>query len=168
MRKLNVSSPSGGTTSYELTEPVITIGRAPENLIQIEEPSVSSRHAQITVSGDTYELRDLDSTNGTRVNGDPITSVALRLGDRIRFGKVEACFECEVPAQALPVLPEMDLRPAEVSARPADFANASPFPKRTVEKDPARLALFAAASLAILAFIGSMLALAQMQVPPLP
>ena len=168
MRKLNVKSPSGGTTSHELAEPVITIGRAPENLIQIEEPSVSSRHAQITVSGDTYELRDLDSTNGTRVNGEPITGVALRLGDRIRFGKVEACFECEVPAQALPVLPEMDLRPAEVSARPADFANASPFPKRTVEKDPARLALFAAAGVAILAFIGSMLALAQMQVPPLP
>jgi pSer/pThr/pTyr-binding forkhead associated (FHA) protein len=168
MRKLNVSLPGGGTVSYDLAEPVIAIGRAPENLIHLEEPSVSSRHAQITVAGDSYELRDLDSTNGTRVNGESITSVTLQLGDRIRFGKVEACFECEVPAQALPVLPEIDLRPAETSARPADFANASPFPKRTVEKDPTRLALFAAAGVAILAFIGSMLALAQMQVPPLP
>lgn len=168
MRKLNVSSPGGGTISYELGEPVITIGRAPENLIHLDEPSVSSRHAQITVAGDTYELRDLDSTNGTRVNGESITSVTLQLGDRIRFGKLEACFECEVPAQALPVVPELDLRPAEISARPADFANASPFPKRTTGNDPTRLALFAAVGLALLAFLGSMLALAQMQVPPLP
>ena len=168
MRKLNVSSPGGATISYELAEPVITIGRAPENLIQLDEPSVSSRHAQITVSGDTYELRDLDSTNGTRVNGESITSVTLQLGDRIRFGKLEACFECEVPAQALPIVPEVDLRPAAASARPADFANASPFGKRAAEKDPTRLALFAAVGVAILAFIGSMLALAQMQVPPLP
>ena len=168
MRKLNVSASGGGTISYELAEPVITIGRAADNLIQLDEPSVSSRHAQITVAGDTYELRDLESTNGTRVNGESIKTVTLQLGDRIRFGKVEACFECEVPAQALPVLPAVDLRPAEVSARPADFANASPFPKRTVEKDPMRLALFVAAGVAILAFLGSMLALAQMQVPPLP
>ena len=170
MRKLKVSSPSGGTTSYDLTEPVITIGRAPENLIQLEEPSVSSRHAQITVAGGSYELKDLESTNGTRVNGQAITSVALQVGDRIKFGKLEACFECEVMAEAqpLPVLPAMEVRPADVSARPIDFANASPFPKRTGEKDPTRLALFAAAGIAILAFIGSMLALAQMQVPPLP
>jgi pSer/pThr/pTyr-binding forkhead associated (FHA) protein len=167
MRKLNVSS-SGGTVSYELAEPVVTIGRAPENLIQLDEPSVSSRHAEIALVGDAYELRDLDSTNGTRVNGEAITRATLQIGDRIRFGKLEACFECEVPAQALPVLPEVDLRPADVSARPADFANASPFPKRTTEKDPTRLALFALAGIAILAFLGSMLALAQMHVPPLP
>jgi predicted component of type VI protein secretion system len=168
MRKLNVSCPTGGRINYELAGPVITIGRAPENLIQLEEPSVSSRHAQITVSGDTYELRDLDSTNGTQVNGESINSVTLQLGDRIRFGKVEACFECEVPAQALPARPAVNVRPAEVSARPPNFANASPFPKRAVEKDPTRLLLLAAAGVAILAFIGSMLALAQMQVPPLP
>ena len=170
MRKLNVSSPSGGTTSYELAEPVITIGRAPDNLIQLDEPSVSSRHAQISVTGETYELRDLNSTNGTRVNGESTTSVTLQIGDRIKFGKLEACFECEVPAQAqpLPILPTIEAKPAERSARPADFANASPFPKRNTENDPTRLALFAAAAVAILAFIGSMLALAQMQVPPLP
>jgi pSer/pThr/pTyr-binding forkhead associated (FHA) protein len=82
MRKLNVSLPGGGTVSYELAETVIAIGRAPENLIHLEEPSVSSRHAQITVSGDSYELRDLDSTNGTRVNGESITSAPGPAGDR--------------------------------------------------------------------------------------
>ena len=170
MRKLNVSSASGGSTSFELAEPVVTIGRAPDNLIQLDEPSVSSRHAQISVAGEVYELKDLDSTNGTQVNGETITSVTLQVGDRIKFGKVEACFECELPAHAepVPILPEVEAKPAEVSARPADFANASPFPRRAAQKDPARLALFAAAGVAILAFIGSMLALTQMQVPPLP
>lgn len=166
MRKLNVSSPGGATTSFELAEAVITIGRAPDNLIHLEDSSVSSRHAQISVSGDVYELRDLDSTNGTRVNGTSVTTATLQAGDRIKFGKVEACFECQVPtAEPLPVLAEIEARPAEVSARPADFGNASPFPKRTAESDPVRLALFAAAGVAILAFIGSMIALMQMQPP---
>ena len=169
MRKLNVSSPGGVTTSFELAEAVITIGRGPDNLIHLEDSSVSGRHAQISVSGEVYELRDLDSTNGTRVNGTSVTTATLQPGDRIKFGKVEACFECQVAAaEPLPVVAEVEARPAEVSARPVDFANASPFPRRTTESDPVRLALFAAAGVAILAFIGSMIALMQMQPPALP
>jgi pSer/pThr/pTyr-binding forkhead associated (FHA) protein len=170
MSKLTVSLPGVGSTSYELTEPLITIGRAPDNLIHLDEPSVSSRHAQIIVSGETYELIDLDSTNGTRVNGQPITRVTLQPGDKVKFGKVEACFECEVATEntPLPIAPQIEARPAEVSARPVDFANASPFSKRVTEKDPMRVALFAAVGVAVLAFLASMLALAQMQVPPLP
>ena len=167
MRKLNVSSPGGPTTSFELAEAVITIGRGPDNLLHLADPSVSGHHAQISVNGELYELRDLDSTNGTRVNGILVTTATLQPGDRIKFGKVEACFECQVPAAEppLPVLPEVDAQPAEVSARPADFTNASPFAKRTTESDPVRLALFAAAGVAILAFIGSMIALMQIQPP---
>jgi pSer/pThr/pTyr-binding forkhead associated (FHA) protein len=36
---------------------------------------------------------DLDSTNGTRVNGSPVTSAPLRAGDRIRIGEIEVVFE---------------------------------------------------------------------------
>lgn len=165
-----MSSPGGAVTSFELAEAVITIGRGPDNVVHLEDPSVSGRHAQISVTGDVYELRDLDSTNGTRVNGTSVTTATLQPGDRLKFGKVEACFECQLPTaeQPPPVLPEVEARPAEVSARPVDFANASPFPKRASETDPARLALFAAAGIAILAFIGSMIALMQMQPPVLP
>lgn len=165
-----ILQPSGSApVPHELNEELVTIGRGPDNIIQIDDPSVSGRHAQLHQVGETFHLQDLDSTNGTRVNGETITSVALKVGDHIRFGKVEACFECEVPseAQPLPVLSEVAVRPAEVSARPADFANASPFPNRKSEKDPIRSAIFAAAAVAILAFIASMLALAQMR-PPSP
>ena len=166
MARLVITTPSGGVP-HELTEPVTTLGRAPENTLQIDDPSVSGRHAQIEQIGEEYQLTDLESTNGTRVNGELITSVTLRRGDRIRFGKLEACYECEVreEAQPLPALQQAAARPAEVSARPVDFANASPFPRRRTENDPVRLAAFAAAGLALLAFIGSILALAQMRAP---
>ena len=166
MARLVITTPSGGVP-HELTEKITTIGRAPENVMQLDDPSVSGRHAQIEQVGEDYTITDLESTNGTRVNGELITSVTLHVGDRIRFGKIDACYECEVPeeAQPLPVLQQAEARPAEVSARPVDFANASPFPRRRRENDPVRLAAFAAAGLALLAFIASMLSLAQMRAP---
>jgi hypothetical protein len=54
-----------------------------------------------------------------------------------------------------------------VSARPADFANASPFPRRKEQRDPVRTAIYAAVGIAVLAFLGSMIALALMQPPVL-
>jgi predicted component of type VI protein secretion system len=175
MSKLILLPGSAAAVTHELAEEVITIGRSPENAIQIDDPSVSGRHAQLHRVGETFHLQDFDSTNGTRVNGETITTVALHVGDRIRFGRVDACFECEVAeAEEVPevtaaaALPEVEAKPAEFSARPADFANASPFPRRTREKDPVRLALFAAAGVAILAFLASMLSLALMQPPPVP
>ena len=160
----------GGTqVAHELTEEMTMIGRAPENGIRIDDPSVSSRHAQVNQVGETFHLQDLESTNGTRVNGETITSAALRAGDRIRFGKVEARFEGETAAgeQPMPALTETAVRPAETSAAPVDFENASPFPKRNSKKDPVRTAIYAAAAVAILAFIASMLALAMMRPPVL-
>ncbi len=170
MPKLILSPASSAPITHELTEDLVTIGRGPDNLIQIDDPSVSGRHAQINCVGKTFQLQDLNSTNGTRVNERAITSVVgLLAGDRVRFGKVEARFECENPSQAqpLPVQAEVEAMPAEVSARPADFANASPFSRRKLQRDPVRTAIFAAAVVAILAFLGSMIALAQMQ-PPAP
>lgn len=158
---------NAGSVPHELHEPAILIGRAAENAIVIPDPSVSARHAQLQAIGDDYQLTDLDSTNGTRVNGENIRTVLLHAGDRILFGKVQACFECETAetAQPLPVPEQVAAQPAEVSARPADFGNASPFQKRTSRKDPSRVALYAAVVVALLAFVGSMLALAQMHSP---
>jgi pSer/pThr/pTyr-binding forkhead associated (FHA) protein len=169
MAKLIVTGEGGGQVTHELAEELITIGRATDNLILIDDPSVSSRHATMHPVGDSYRLQDMESTNGTRVNGETISEVILRVGDRVRFGKVEACFECDIPgsAQPLPVLEEVRAQPAVVSARPVDFANASPFPRRSRAKDPVRTALFAAVGAAILVFLGSMLALLQMR-PPSP
>ena len=167
MPKLTIRSETGEMTSHDLVEETYTIGRSPENSIRLDDTSVSSRHAEIVLVAENCYLKDLGSTNGTIVNGQPVTEVQLRAGDRIRFGKTEASFEREVAgaAQPLPRLQETEARPAESSARPADFANASPFQSRKTKKDPARSAVFAAAVVAFLAFLASIIALALMKAP---
>jgi len=167
MPKLTIRSETGGTTSHDLVEETYTIGRSPENSIRLDDTSVSGRHAQLVLVAENCYLKDLGSTNGTIVNGQPVTEVQLRVGDRIRFGKIEASFEREVttPAQPLPRLEETEARPADSSARPADFANASPFQSRKSKQDPARTAVFTAAAVAFLAFLASMIALALMKAP---
>jgi len=155
-------------TAYELVEELITIGRVPDNIIVIDDPSVSGRHAQLELSGEIYRLKDLESTNGTRVNGIPITETALRFDDRIRFGAVEARFEPDMRgSKPLPQLEEIKAKPAEMSAAPVDFANASPFRQRAKNRDPMSIAIFAAAAVALLTFLGSMMAVLAMHAPTL-
>ena len=158
MPKLVVSLPDSGDATHELTDELITVGRISENSLQIEDASVSSRHAQLTLdaSGD-YILRDLGSTNGTELNGreiEPETDHKLQDGDRLVFGKIGASYTSENPAEARP-LPEAEEVAAVVgatSARPADFANASPFQKKRKKKDTAGVALIVLAVVAVGAF----------------
>lgn len=156
-------------TAHELAEAVISVGRSPSNAICVNDPSVSGQHAQLQLVGDSYHVKDLGSTNGTRVNGAVITTVPLRPGDRVRFGGVEARFEADLPsdAQPLPALEPILARPAEESARPADFANASPFGHHAQKKDVSRTAIFAAATVGLLAFIVSLIAVMMMRGPTL-
>ena len=129
MPRLIIRSAETGPVTHELTEESITIGRAPENMIVLEDASVSGHHAQLQRSGDVYRIKDLGSTNGTRVNSENVTEVTLRFGDRLRFGKLEARFEADLVggAEPLPEVAPIEAQPAEMSVRPADFANASPF-----------------------------------------
>jgi pSer/pThr/pTyr-binding forkhead associated (FHA) protein len=152
--------------TYELSEELITIGRAPDNTIVIDDPLVSSHHAQLELSGETYRLKDLESTNGTRVNGIPITETALRFDDRIRFAGVEARFEPDTRgSQPLPEPEKIEAKPAESSSVPSDFTNASPFPRRDRERDPTRSIIFGSAAIALLAFLVSMIAVLTMSAP---
>src|SRR5260370_37720644 len=107
-------------------------------MIVIDDPSVSNRHAQLELSGDTYRLKDLDSTNGTKVNGVPITQTALRFEDRIRFGALEARFEPDVRgSQPLPQRVTIEAKLAESRAEPSGFGNDSPFQHRSTTRDSA-------------------------------
>ena len=169
MPKLTFRSESGETISHDLVDETHTIGRAPENSIRLEDVSVSGRHAELVLVGENCYLKDVGSTNGTLVNGQPAKEVQLRAGDRIRFGKVEACYECEAVTGATP-LPQSEIaeaRLAESSARPTDFANASPFLGRSKIMDPARKVVLAVVAVALIAFVACLLALALMKPPPL-
>ncbi len=158
MPQLLVSLPDAGETPHDLTEAQITVGRISENTIQIEDASVSSRHAQLTMDdGGDYILRDLGSTNGTELNGkelEPETDHKLQDGDKVRFGKIDTKYKSENPAEArpLPEAGEVAAVVASTSARPADFANASPFQTKKKKKDTAGTVLYILAVAAILAF----------------
>lgn len=70
-------------------EQSVTIGRSPEANITIAANYVSSMHARFTLMGQNLFVEDLDSRNGTTVNGEPISSpIALRDGDFITIGNV--------------------------------------------------------------------------------
>ncbi len=71
---------------------ITTIGRAPLNHVVIDDAAVSVQHAIIARSAGSYRLQDLHSTNGTQVNGVPVSEVTLTDGDKIRFGSVVAVF----------------------------------------------------------------------------
>ena len=63
------------------------IGRDPDSDLSIDNPYVSRHHAEITTDRGVYQLRDLDSTSGTYVNGQQTKTRRLEEGDRIRLGR---------------------------------------------------------------------------------
>ena len=73
------------------TSPV-TIGRLPDNLIVIDNPAVSGRHARVFREGNHYVVEDLKSTNGTFVNERPIARHTLLEGDVVLVGRHSIVF----------------------------------------------------------------------------
>ncbi|MCW5559235.1 MAG: FHA domain-containing protein, partial [Verrucomicrobiae bacterium] len=76
---------------HELHAGLNTVGRNPTNEFRIPDPSVSSFHAEITVleADGTVIVRDLQSTNGTFIEGQPVEEATLAGGQRLQFGTVE-------------------------------------------------------------------------------
>jgi hypothetical protein len=73
-------------------EPVV-IGRLPECAVVLSDPNVSRRHAQVTRQGTEIVVADLQSTNGTRVNGVPVRERVLHDGDEITVGTTSIRYE---------------------------------------------------------------------------
>ncbi len=161
MPKILVSLPDGGTATHELAEASITVGRLADNALQIEDASVSSHHAELTLGdGGDYVLTDIGSTNGTRVNGKELAEgegQRLHGSDKVTFGNIDASYESENPAEAraMPAAKEVAAVTASKSVRPAGFENASPFQTKKKKKDPIGLAILGFSVLAMLAFAAS-------------
>jgi hypothetical protein len=74
----------------------VVLGRSRECDIQVNDPNVSRRHAEIRQEGATYWLVDLDSTNGLEVRGRRQKRVKLEHGTRVTLGSTEVVFRREV------------------------------------------------------------------------
>jgi pSer/pThr/pTyr-binding forkhead associated (FHA) protein len=67
-----------------------TIGRRPDCVVVIDDPSVSALHAEIEARNHAWYVTDLDSTNGTFVNGRPVTGTAyIETDDVVQFGRMK-------------------------------------------------------------------------------
>jgi pSer/pThr/pTyr-binding forkhead associated (FHA) protein len=98
-----------------LTQAATTIGRLPDNSVQIDNLAVSGHHAKISWDQDHYVVEDLGSLNGTFVNNERVGKATLKHGDQIKVGKhlVEFKHEGVVPNYAVaaktgPSTPQLD------------------------------------------------------------
>lgn len=87
MSKLVITDNNGATTQFDLAAERITIGRSAGNDVVLDDKATSGRHAAIVTILDDAFLEDLDSTNGTQVNGQPVTKHPLAHGDVITIGR---------------------------------------------------------------------------------
>ena len=96
------------TKAYALPEQGVKIGRDPGQCqLALQDPDVSSLHAFMCCKNGAWMLQDLGSTNGTYVNGNKITTVGLKSGDRIKFGvSVSAKIEIEEPKKEIVAPPK--------------------------------------------------------------
>src|SRR5262249_27462482 len=80
---------------HELARPRTVLGRSKECDVQVPDPNVSRRHAEVRHEGATFTLVDLDSTNGIEVGGRRLRRLALEDGTRFTLGSTEIVFSQE-------------------------------------------------------------------------
>src|ERR1044072_2393402 len=95
MAKLVLLSAGMTGQAHELKVDKTTIGRVEDNTFPIVEPSVSSHHCEVLLRGTDIVVRDLNSTNGTFINGEKVTESVLKSGQILRLGQIELRLETE-------------------------------------------------------------------------
>jgi pSer/pThr/pTyr-binding forkhead associated (FHA) protein len=77
---------------HELEKQRVVIGRSRDCDVQLADPNVSRRHAELRQEGSAYWVVDLDSTNGMEVNGRRLKRAKLKPGDTITIGSTDLVF----------------------------------------------------------------------------
>src|SRR5205807_10474295 len=98
MAKLVVLSAGMTGRTHELKVDKTTNGRVEDNTFQISEPSVSSHHCEVLLRGSNVVVRDLNSTNGTYINGEKVTEKVIKPGQILKLGQIEMRLETDTMA----------------------------------------------------------------------
>ena|SRR5437899_12811544 len=91
---------------FELRLGVNRFGRGPRNDFQINHPTVSTQHCEISLGNDELTVRDCGSTNGTFIDDRPIKESCLRAGQVLRLGEIEFSVDATIIAVAIPTFKE--------------------------------------------------------------
>ncbi|HEY3924909.1 MAG TPA: DUF3662 and FHA domain-containing protein [Acidothermaceae bacterium] len=108
--QIHVREGKGASYDFEIRHKITVIGRGTDADIRLTDQAVSRRHAEIRIANGATMLNDLQSTNGTTVNGVTITTTALSDGDEIRIGETVLTYRAPADAPqgaALPGLPSL-------------------------------------------------------------
>ncbi len=139
MAKLILSLDDTFLGEYPLDSRHLTIGRRPTNDIHLDNLAVSGEHARVICTDGTVMVEDLDSTNGSTLNGRPVTRQRLRHGDVIGIGRYQLTFVDEAAlgtgARQAPTDFAHTLlvqTPAEGRSPPAATAHATETPQAAV------------------------------------
>ncbi len=106
--------------TFDLNLPASYLGRAPTNEIILREPSVSGRHCVFLLANGRVTVRDLNSSNGTFVNGHPITEVQIEVNDIVRIGTALIRFEIALKR------PRLSAESGPVTPRPVGQSSVPP------------------------------------------
>ena len=142
--RLNITGPEG-SRQQELSAGLLTIGRQVGNDLLLDNAQVSRSHARIACTQASCQITDLDSSNGTYLNGEklaPQVPVDLNPGDILRIGPFELAFEAYEAPRPEPVeAAEPEPQPEEPSGQPEaqeqPEAQAQPEAKKQPEPQPA-------------------------------
>jgi pSer/pThr/pTyr-binding forkhead associated (FHA) protein len=112
MAKLVVLNEGLAGQSFELKSDKTTVGRVEDNHFQLPVGSVSSHHCEILLQGSEVVVRDLNSTNGTFINGQQVTKEGvLKPGQTLKLGQVEIRLENGAPAPGAASAPAAPVAP---------------------------------------------------------
>jgi hypothetical protein len=109
MAKLVLLSAGMTGRTYDLKVEKTTIGRVEDNSFPIAEPSVSSHHCEVLLRGSEVVVKDLNSTNGTFINGQKVSESPLKPGQILRLGQIEMRLETDAPAAPAKKQPDQTL-----------------------------------------------------------
>jgi hypothetical protein len=90
---LLVSTNGRPPVQFDLGDALIGIGRGSDNDVIVDDAEVSRHHCQLKLQHGAYSFADLGSRNGSYVNGQPVSEIALGPGDVIRIGSTEIEFQ---------------------------------------------------------------------------
>ena len=132
---IHLTDRTGATNEYELQAPVITLGRKKQD-ITLDDPAVSSKHAELRFDGAVLSFADVGSSNGSFLaTGQRITEVTLAVGSVVKFGgctiNVIAIDAVQEQEERTSMLTEAQLRQVLGQQAAAQAQAAAPAPARS-------------------------------------